>query len=192
MTFMRGEHDALSTIRFRGGRYPSAAPRRGILFSAILGGGAAPLIWIGISEQYEALSGYGLSFGIMYAGMALAALVFYLRSRQSAFFVFALVLGGAALSYAILFVRTRRLVPASQPTPPIVRLAFLVEIMVLAGAGLLLLWNIPNTLPWNISPESSVLYGWVFLGLAFYYLHAVWKPQWIHALGPLLGFLVMI
>jgi len=23
-----------------------------------------------------------------------------------------------------------------------------------------------------------------------YYLYAVWMPQWIHALGPLLGFLV--
>ena len=60
----------------------------------------------------------------------------------------------------------------------------------LAGAGVLLLLKVPNTLPWNISSESSVLYGWVFLGLAFYYLYAVLHPQWIHALGPLLGFLV--
>ena len=35
-----------------------------------------------------------------------------------------------------------------------------------------------------------MLYGWVFLGLAFYYLYAVLNPKWIHALGPLLGFLV--
>jgi hypothetical protein len=48
--------------------------------ATILGGGAAPLIWIGISEKFEALSGYGLSFVILYAGMALAAFVFYLRS----------------------------------------------------------------------------------------------------------------
>jgi hypothetical protein len=26
--------------------------------------------------------------------------------------------------------------------------------------------------------------------LAFYYLYALVRPQWIHALGPLLGFLV--
>ena len=158
--------------------------------AAILGGGAAPLIWIGITERFEGLAGYGLSFGIMYAGMALSAFIFYLRSQQTTLLVFALVIGAAALVCALLFSRARSIVPADQPSPRIVRLAFVVEVMVLAGAGLLLLWNIPNTLPWNISPESSVLYGWVFLGLAFYYLYAVWKPQWIHALGPLLGFLV--
>lgn len=62
--------------------------------------------------------------------------------------------------------------------------------LVLAGAGILLILKVPNTLPWNLSPESSVLYGWVFLGLAFYYLYAVLNRQWIHAIGPLLGFLV--
>src|SRR5215211_1338933 len=66
----------------------------------------------------------------------------------------------------------------------------MLEVLVLAGAGVLLLWKVPNTLPWNLSPELSVLYGWVFLGLAFYYLYAILNPQWIHALGPLLGFLV--
>ena len=55
---------------------------------------------------------------------------------------------------------------------------------------MLLLLKVPNALPWNLSPESSVLYGWVFLGLAIYYLYAVLKPQWIHALGPLPVFLV--
>ena len=158
--------------------------------AAILAGGAAPLLWIGLSERFGGLAGYGLSFGIMYAGMALAALAFYLRSQQPSLIGFALVIGLAAVACILLFVRTRRIVQEEQLTPRIVRLAFLVEILVLAGAGFLLLLKIPNTLPWNLSPESSVLYGWVFLGLAFYYLYAVLNPQWIHAIGPLLGFLV--
>lgn len=158
--------------------------------AAILAGGAAPLIWIGLSEQWAELTGYGLSFGIMYAGMALAALLFYLRTQQPALLWFALVIGVAAVLCAVLFFRTRHTVKDSQPTPQIVRLAFVAEVLVLAGAGVLLLLKVPNTLPWNLSPESSVLYGWVFLGLAFYYLYAILKPQWIHALGPLLGFLV--
>lgn len=157
--------------------------------AAILAGGAAPLIWIALSGQFAGLAGYGLSFGIMYAGMALAALIFYLRTQQAALLWFAVVIGVAAALCVALFFRTRSTLPDSQPTPQIVRLAFIVEVIVLAGAGLLLLLKVPNTLPWNLSPESSVLYGWVFLGLAFYYLYAVLKPQWIHALGPLLGFL---
>ena len=158
--------------------------------ASILAGSAAPLIWIGLSEQFGALAGYGLSFGIMYAGMALSALLFYLQMQQPALLWFALVLGVAATLCAALYVRTRNHIQNSQPTPQIVRLAFIAEVLVLAGAGVLLLLKVPNTLPWNLSPESSVLYGWVFLGLAFYYLYAVLHPQWIHALGPLLGFLV--
>jgi len=158
--------------------------------AAILAGGAAPLIWIGLSERFGGLAGYGMSFGVMYAGMALAALMFYLRLQQAALLVFALVIGLAAVLCTILYVRTRNTIQDDRPTPRIVRLAFLVEVVILAGAGLLLLLKVPNTLPWNLSPESSVLYGWVFLGLAFYYLYAILNPQWIHALGPLLGFLV--
>jgi hypothetical protein len=148
------------------------------------------LIWIALSEQFAGLKGYGLGFGIMYGGMALAALLFYLRNRQVALLVFALVIGVIALFCVLLFLRAPDESSESQPTPRIVRLAFVLEVLVLAGAGLLLLLKVPNTLPWNLSPESSVLYGWVFLGLAFYYLYAVLRPQWIHALGPLLGFLV--
>jgi hypothetical protein len=158
--------------------------------AAILAGGAAPLIWIGLSEQWAGLAGYGLSFGSMYGGMALAALLFYLRTQQAALLWFALVIGIAAALCAALFFQMRDIAQNSQPTPQIVRLAFIAEVLVLAGAGVLLLLKVPNTLPWNISPESSVLYGWVFLGPAFYYLYAILKPQWIHALGPLLGFLV--
>jgi len=158
--------------------------------AAILAGGAAPLIWIGLSEQFGGLPGYGLSFGIMYAGMALSALLFYPRMQQPALLWFALIVGVAAALCLTLYFRTRDNVQNSQPTPQIVRLAFIAEVLVLVGAGILLLLKVPNTLPWNLSPESSVLYGWVFLGLAIYYLYAVLKPQWIHALGPLLGFLV--
>jgi len=158
--------------------------------AAILAGGAAPLIWIGLSETFGALMGYGLGFGIMYAGMGLSALLFFLRDQNPKLAWFALVMGVATVLCGILFFRRRDTLEESQRTPRIVRMAFALEVVVLAGAGLLLILKVPNTLPWKLSSESSVLYGWVFLGLAFYYLYAVLNPKWIHALGPLLGFLV--
>lgn len=158
--------------------------------AAILAGGAAPLIWAGLSGELASLAGYGMSFGIMYAGMGISALLFYLRDQNPALSWFALVMGLLAVLGGMMFMRTRHLAKNSQPTPPIVIYAFVAEVLVLAGAGILLILKVPNTLPWNLSPESSVLYGWVFLGLAFYYLYAVLNRQWIHALGPLLGFLV--
>ena len=158
--------------------------------AAILAGGAAPLIWIGLSGDFAALPGYGLSFGIMYAGMGLSALLFYLRDQNPSLAVFALVMGILAVTGGILFMRTRHSTQGGQQTPRIVIYAFMAEVLVLAAAGILLILKVPNTLPWNLSPESSVLYGWVFLGLAFYYLYAVLNPKWTHAQGPLLGFLI--
>lgn len=158
--------------------------------AAILAGGAAPLIWIGRSARFGGLTGYGLGFGMMYAGMGISALLFYLRGQGPALLGFAVVMGSLAVLGAFLFFRTRGDPAEDQSTPRLLRIAFALEVLILAGAGILLILKVPNTLPWNISPESSVLYGWVFLGLAFYYLYAVLTPQWIHALGPLLGFLV--
>ena len=158
--------------------------------AAILAGGAAPLTWAGLSGELASLAGYGLSFGIMYAGMGISALLFYLRDQNPALAIFALVMILLAIVGAVVFVRTRHLSEGNQATPRIVIYAFIAEVLVLAGAGILLILKVPNTLPWNLSPESSVLYGWVFLGLAFYYLYAVLNRQWIHAIGPLLGFLV--
>jgi hypothetical protein len=157
--------------------------------AAILAGGAAPLLWIGFSGELAALAGYGLSFGIMYAGLGISALGFYLRDQNPALALFSLVMGILAIVGVILYTRMRRADHDKLSTPPIVLYAFAVEVLVLAGAGILLTLKVPNTLPWNLSPESSVLYGWVFIGLAFYYLYAILNRQWIHALGPLLGFL---
>jgi len=158
--------------------------------AAILAGGGAPLIWVGLSGRIASLAGYGMGFGIMYAGMGLSVLLFYLRDQNPAFVWFAFVIGALALAGGIIFMRTRSMAEDLQPTPRVVIYAFIVEVLVLAGAGILLILKIPNTLPWKLSGESSVLYGWVFLGLAFYYLYAVLNRKWIHALGPLLGLLV--
>src|ERR1700752_9549 len=158
--------------------------------AAILAGGGAPLIWAGLSGRFASLAGYGMSFGIMYAGMGISALLFYLRDQNQALAWFSLVMGVLAVLGGILFMQIRRIAVERQSAPRIVIYGFLVEVLVLAGAGILLILKVPNTLPWNLSPESSVLYGWGFLGLSLYYLYAVLTPQWIHALGPLLGFLV--
>src|SRR4026207_57698 len=102
--------------------------------AAILAGGAAPLIWIGLSGEIAALAGYGLSFGIMYAGMGLAALGFYLQDQDPALAVFALLMGILAVTGGIIFMRTRHSAQAGQSTPRIVTYAFTAEVLVLAAA----------------------------------------------------------
>src|SRR5688572_17373814 len=97
--------------------------------AAILAGGAAPLIWIGLSGELAALAGYGLSFGIMYAGMGLSALLFYLRDQNPALAWFALVMGLLAVTGGIIFLSTRHSAQDVQPIPRIVIYAFVVEVL---------------------------------------------------------------
>jgi hypothetical protein len=161
-----------------------------VFIAALLAGGAAALIWIGLAGELGALASYGLSFGVMYAGMGLAALRFFVLDQRGSLARFGLVMCALAALCLLVFLVTRRYRLDDQPSPRPVRIAFAAEVLVLAGAGTLLAWKVPNTLPWRLSGESSILYGWVFLGLALYYLYAVLDPRWKQALGPLLGFLV--
>lgn len=52
-------------------RWPfPAGPLSFTFMAAILAGSAAPLLWIGLTGEIAALAGYGLGFGVMYAGIA--------------------------------------------------------------------------------------------------------------------------
>ena len=158
--------------------------------AAILAGGAASLIWIAVSGELGALAGYGLSFGAMYAGMAAVALLLFINDGSLALLRFGIAMTVLAICCVILLVMFRHPLGQRQRMPRLVRYAFAAEVAVLAGAGMLLILRVPNILPWRLSEASSMLYGWVFLGLALYYLYAVVKPLWGHAIGPLLGFLI--
>ncbi len=43
--------------------------------------------------------------------------------------------------------------------------------------------------PWKLNPDSSVIFGCIFLGDAFYFLYSLLYPRWHNALGQLLSFL---
>ena len=76
----------------------------------------------------------------------------------------------------------------SRPTPLPVRLSFGIFIITLLLAGSALVLRLP-VFPWDLNPNSSVIFGCIFLGDAFYFLHALLRPGWHNALGQLLSFL---
>jgi hypothetical protein len=43
--------------------------------------------------------------------------------------------------------------------------------------------------PWAVKPDTSVLFGSIFVGDAFYFLYGLLYPRWHNALGQLLSFL---
>jgi hypothetical protein len=76
----------------------------------------------------------------------------------------------------------------ARPTPRLVLLSFgifAVSLVLVAGA---LLFKQP-VFPWTLTPESSIVFGCIFLGDAFYFIHALLHPRWHNAAGQLLSFL---
>ena len=61
--------------------------------------------------------------------------------------------------------------------------------VVLIVVGWMLVTKRPDTFPWTLRDEVSVVYGWVFLGAAAYFGYGVLVPKWHNACGQLLGFL---
>jgi hypothetical protein len=61
-------------------------------------------------------------------------------------------------------------------------------VAVVAVVAVLLLQQWPHVFPWPLKPATSVLFGWVFATSGLYHAFAVFRPEWRHAKGQLLGF----
>ncbi|MFN2125545.1 MAG: hypothetical protein ACK2UP_18775 [Candidatus Promineifilaceae bacterium] len=42
---------------------------------------------------------------------------------------------------------------------------------------------------WMITPELSVVIGWMFVGAALYFVYGLLRPSWLNSAGQLIGFL---
>jgi hypothetical protein len=77
----------------------------------------------------------------------------------------------------------------TRPTPVVIRIAFAVFAVLLALVAVRLIAVRPNTFPWPLGPENSVIYGFIFLGAMAYFLYGLAWPVWGNACGQLVGFL---
>jgi hypothetical protein len=73
--------------------------------------------------------------------------------------------------------------------PALVRFmfGFFAVALLLIGGSLAL--KLPSVFPWQLTPQQSVLYGWIFLGASTYFAYGLLRPVWGNAQGQLLGFL---
>jgi hypothetical protein len=88
-----------------------------------------------------------------------------------------------------LFLRTRHLpIDESISMPGPVRVSFVVFVVALIYTSIRLFLQMPN-IPWQVTPELSVIIGWLFLGAATYFIYGLLRPSWSNAAGQLSGFL---
>jgi hypothetical protein len=76
-----------------------------------------------------------------------------------------------------------------RPVPRHVRWSFILFAMILVGVGGRMVWQGAQLFPWPLTEAHAVVYGWIFLGAACYFLYSVAMPVMGNATGQLLGFL---
>ncbi len=160
-----------------------------LFIGSILAAVSAATFWVGWTGELGALPAGALNVFVI--AVTTSIYFFQLATREGrtnlfpygiASFVFAVASGAS-------FLWSRQIpLKQSRPTPHLVRISFGIFIAALILAGGALILRVP-VFPWDLNPDSSVIFGCIFLGDAFYFLHALLRPGWHNAAGQLLSFL---
>jgi hypothetical protein len=168
--------------------FPGTTPLTHILVGAFFAAAATSTTWATGTRQYAALAGIGLDYLV---ALAPVATLLYQLSRESATFVGpAVICTLAALSgLGVLLWALRTPVADPRTMPIVVQGSFALFVVALLIAGGNLIVGGPEVIPWRITPALAVFIGWLFIGSAAYFAHALLRPDWVHSAGPLVGFL---
>lgn len=152
---------------------------------------ALPVLWIGASAEYAALRAGALDFALMYGGLLATLLITYPAVQAWLKPVIAIGLCVTLLLVNILIYWRARAIPftANQPIPPLLRNSFLLFFLALVLVGSSLVLQFPHIFPWPLKPQTSIVFGWVYLGAAVYFLYGWLYPVWGNVNGQLAGFL---
>jgi hypothetical protein len=167
----------------------SVSPLTYLFIGSILAAVSVAMLWIGWTEEYEILPAGTLNVFVI--ALTTTFYFFYLIAKdgRTDFWPYALAGIVSIVMSALTFLWSRHL-PAtnSHPTPRLVLISFGVftASLLLTASALLLKQPI---FPWTLTPESFVVFGCIFLGDAFYFIHALLYPRWHNAAGQLLSFL---
>jgi hypothetical protein len=159
-----------------------------LFIGSILAAVSAAAIWIGWSGELGALPAGSLNVFVI---ALTTSIYFFNLAAQGRSDI--LPFGVASVLMAVIsgaaFLWSRRLSLTDQrPTPMPVRVSFGIFIAALFLAGGALALRLP-VFPWDLNPDSSVVFGCIFLGDAFYFLYGLYRPRWGNAFGQLLSFL---
>lgn len=158
--------------------------------ASILAAIAIAAFWIGCSGELGAAAAGALNVLVIAVGMACYLVWLALGNGRSALLPYAFVTALAALASLCLFWWSRRVaIRDPRPTPGLVLVAFGFFVAILFAAGSALVLRVPAIFPWPLKSESSVMFGLIFIGDAFYFLYALLIPRWHNAKAQLLSFL---
>ena len=173
---------ALSIWPWEDGRYSY------LFIGSILAAVSAAALWIGWTGELGALPAGSLNVFVI--ALTTSVYFFNLVSQgRSELFGVGIASVLMTLTSGAAFLWSRRLpLTDPRPTPALVKVSFGIFIASLFLAGGALVLHLP-VFPWDLNPDSSVVFGCIFLGDAFYFLYGLFRPRWGNAFGQLLSFL---
>ena len=170
--------------------FQGTTPLTFIFISSIFAAAAASTLWAAASENYGALAGIGLDYFTILTPVSILSFQLGASSSnpQLTAYGIACVLG-ALFGIGLLLWSIRIPIDNTLPMPGLVRWSFVIFITALLIVSTRLVLKAPNVIPWTITPELSVVIGWMFFGAAAYFAYALLRPSWLNSAGQLAGFL---
>ena len=166
---------------------PEATPLSLSFVGSIFAAAAASTLWCIVSGEDGALAGIGLDYLVI---LVPVTVFLFQLAAGGPLLIFAVLCILGAIFGAILFYFAQKIpIRDARPQPRLVRFAFGFFIVALLIVGGALVLKTPNVLPWPLSVNESVIYGWMFLGAAAYFVYALVRPSWGNSGGQLAGFL---
>lgn len=160
-----------------------------LFVGSILMAVSAAAIWIGWTGELGALPAGSLNVFVISVAAAIYFFQLALQDDRPNALPFGITMLVMAVASGVSFLWSRRLpLHDLHPTPLLVRISFGIFVVALFLAGGALVLKAP-IFPWALNPDSSIIFGCIFIGDAFYFLHGLLFPRWHNALGQLLSFL---
>ena len=162
--------------------FVGTTPLTFIFVSSILAAAGASTLWASASANDGALAGIGLDYIAILAPPAIFTFRPGTGPTNSTMVLFGVLCAAGALFGLVLFLWSVRIpVNNALPTPGLVRVSFGVFVLALVIVSVRLIWQVPNAIPWRITPELSVVMGWMFMGAALYFAYGLLRPSWMRS-----------
>jgi hypothetical protein len=170
--------------------FPGTTPLTFIFISSIFAAAGASTLWAAATENFGALAGIGLDYIAILAPVAVLSFQLGASSGSSQMTWYGVTsVIGALFGLALFLWSVRIPIDSTLPMPGLVRWSFVVFILALLFVSTRLILQVPNTIPWKITPDLSVVIGWMFVGAALYFIYGLLRPSWLNSAGQLIGFL---